>query len=562
MSLAAPTEARAVTLVPGGGLPGPRPPTTRHRWWPRLPPAALTLGVLMAIWLVWYPHSPDLAAQAYRTQLFSVDGFALWDNNWYGGHYLLGYSALFPAIGALIGLRAIGVIAVSLSTAMFARLARDHFGARAPIASALFALGAVGDLYIGRLTYALGVTFAVAAVLSVSRRRYALAALLSLACGATSPVAALFLALAATADLLTNRALVRAAVLAGPAAVVTLALTVLFSDGGYEPFSLGSLLAPVASTLVLVILLPARERLLRTGALLYLGLLTLSYVARSPMGSNAVRLGVLLTPSLLVGAVGVADARVALTRAATAIGRGTGAARRPTVSPRTARGVLVVAATATVLWQVNGPLVQSVQSAADPSTTTAYYRPVIRFLAAVQGNAPMRIEVAFTSSHWDATVLGRRFDLARGWERQLDLRYNGLFYGGVLTPAAYDRWLLDAGVRYVALSDAALDPSSRAEAQLIRGGLPYLREVFASQHWRVYAVLGAQPLASGPGRLASLGDDDFTLAADAAGAFLVRVRYTPLWHVTAGQATVGPAPDGWTRVTVARAGAIAVAARL
>ena len=76
----------------------------------------------------------------------------------------------------------------------------------------------------------------------------------------------------------------------------------------------------------------------------------------------------------------------------------------------------------------------------------------------------MRIEVAFTSSHWDATVLARRFDLARGWERQLDLRYNGLFYGEVLTRAAYQHWLLDTGVRFVVLSDARLDPSSVAEA--------------------------------------------------------------------------------------------------
>ncbi len=561
MSLAAPTQPAAPTLAAGPRALGPSPPAARGRW-PRVPPAALTLGVLVTIWLVWYPHSPDLAAQTYRTQLFSIDGFALWDNNWYGGHYLLGYSALFPAIGALVGLRAVGAIAVSLSTAMFARLARDHFGARGPIAAALFALGAIGDLYIGRLTYALGVTFAVAAVLAVSRRHYALAALLSLGCGATSPVAALFLALAAAADLLTNRARARAVSLAAPAAVVTLALTIPFSDGGYEPFSLGSLLAPVASTVVLVVLLPARERLLRAGALLYLGLLALSYLVRSPMGSNAVRLGVLLGPALLVGAVGVVDARVALTRAANAVGRLTGAARRPTVSTRTARVVLVAATTMIVLWQVNGPLVQSVQSAADPSTTASYYQPVTRFLAAAQGTEPMRIEVAFTSSHWDATVLGRRFDLARGWERQLDLRYDGLFYGGVLTAAAYDRWLLDAGVRYVVLSDASLDPSSRAEAELIRGGLPYLHEVFTSRHWRVYVVVGAQPLASGPGRLADLGDDDFTLRADAPGAFLVRVRYTPLWHVTAGQGTVGPAPDGWTRVTVARPGAVAVAARL
>ena len=117
-----------------GRCRGPAAPAARRavaRNWRRLPPAALMLGALLAIWIVWYPHSPDLAAQAYRTHLFSVNGFTLWDNNWYAGHYLLDYSVLFPPLGALLGLRAVGAIAVCLSTVMFARLAREHFGARA-----------------------------------------------------------------------------------------------------------------------------------------------------------------------------------------------------------------------------------------------------------------------------------------------------------------------------------------------------------------------------------------------------------------------------------------------
>lgn len=564
MTSLAPDRSRA--LPPGlTGEPGapraPGPARSRSAWRP--PPAALTLGALLTLWLVWYPHSPDLAAQAYRTHLFSLDGFALWDDDWYGGHYLPGYSVLFPPLGALIGLRAVGAIAVLGSTAMFAPLARARFGTRAPASTALFALGAVGDLYIGRLTYALGITFAVGAVLAIVRRRRGLAAVLSLACGATSPVAALFLALAATADLVTYRRPARAIVLGGPAIAVTLVLTVLFSDGGYELFSLSSLLAPLLSTLVLLLLLPARERLLRVGALLYLGLLLVSYVVRSPIGSNAARLGSLLIPALLAGAVGVEDARRALGRTAQRLAIGTRDGRRTrAVSASAARWVLYLAIGAIVLWQLDGPLVQSVQASGDPSTQPSYYRPVIRFLSGAQGGTPMRIEVAFTRSHWDATVLGDRFALARGWERQLDLRYNGLFYRGVLTPATYRRWLLDNAVRYVLLSDAALDPASRSEAALIRAGLPYLDPVFASAHWRVYAVAGATALATGPGRLLTLGGDGFTLGYGAPGATLVRVHYTPFWHVTAGAARVTRGPGGWTTVTATRPGIVAVRAQL
>ena len=46
------------------------------------------------------PSSADLAAQTFRSDLFSSHGFLLWNDYWYGGHYLPGYSVLFPPLGA------------------------------------------------------------------------------------------------------------------------------------------------------------------------------------------------------------------------------------------------------------------------------------------------------------------------------------------------------------------------------------------------------------------------------------------------------------------------------
>ncbi len=45
------------------------------------------------------PRTPDLAAQMHRVAVFAADGFAVWDNSWYGGHALPGYSLTFPALG-------------------------------------------------------------------------------------------------------------------------------------------------------------------------------------------------------------------------------------------------------------------------------------------------------------------------------------------------------------------------------------------------------------------------------------------------------------------------------
>jgi hypothetical protein len=173
----------------------------------------------------------------------------------------------------------------------------------------------------------------------------------------------------------------------------------------------------------------------------------------------------------------------------------------------------------------------------------------------------VRVEVPFTRGHWEAAWLAPRVSLARGWEKQLDERYDGVLLAKDLTAARYRAWLKQEAVSYVALPDAPLDHSSAAEGRLIEAGLPYLHEVERTQHWRIYEVRGATPLAQGPGTLSGLGHDWFQLRARAAGTFTVMVRYTRYWTVTAGAACVGRAPGGWTAVRARRAGAVRVAAR-
>jgi hypothetical protein len=203
-------------------------------------------------------------------------------------------------------------------------------------------------------------------------------------------------------------------------------------------------------------------------------------------------------------------------------------------------------------------LSQSVGASLSPSSHASFYTPVIDYLHRAAHGRPIRVEVPFTSSHWDADVLGAHFMLARGWERQVDTHYDGLFYGPQLTVSAYRAWLLDNGVSYVALSDAPLDFSSVQEAALIRAGLPFLRLSWRTRHWRIYEVLQAQALATGPGSLITLNGDGFTLVARHPGRFLVRVHYTPYWSVVSGAAMLGPAPGNWTEVYVGRACTIAV----
>ncbi len=137
----------------------------------------------------------------------------------------------------------------------------------------------------------------------------------------------------------------------------------------------------------------------------------------------------------------------------------------------------------------------------------------------------------------------------------------GVLLASGLTAASYGVWLRREAVAYVALPGRAARPLERAGGEADRGGLPYLREVFASRHWRIYEVLAATPLLSGPGRLETLASDSFTVLATRAGGMLVRLHYNRYLTVTAGVGCVGPGGGGWTGVDAARPGRLTVAAR-
>jgi hypothetical protein len=500
--------------------------------------AALALaGALVVAWLLAGPHSPDLAAQVYRVKLFEASGFSIWDDNWYGGHHMPGYSLLFPWAALLVGMRLVGALSVLASTWAFERLVVPLYGPGARWAALCFAAAAVGDLWIGRHTFAFGVAFGVLAVLALVRGRLLGAGLLAAGCSAASPVAGLLLALAGATHVLAERRLRAGIVLTAPALAVVLVLQALFPEGGWEPFAASSVFATLAVTLAFVYALPPRERLLRMGGLLYAPVTLLSLV-HTPMGSNVDRYAVLLAGPMLLAA---------LARSGWS-GRG-----RPL-------GAVALALGGILVWTAWGPVRESRGVAGDPSTEPAYYAPLERFLAK-HGGTLVRVEVPFTHSHWEAALLGPDVSLARGWERQLDTKYDGLFFSGGLTASSYGEWLRREAVGYVALPDVRLDSSAIAEAALIRGGLAYLREVLHTRHWRVFAVADPAPLASSPAKLVALGHDRFTLRFLRAGSSLVRVRYTRYWTPVHGGGCAEPGPEGWTAVSARGPGVVTVAAR-
>ena len=534
--------------MPGSGGVAHRTPVDLPTAWGRLAQVALAILALCltAIWLIADPRTPDLAAAVYRVDIFRQLGLAVWDEHWYAGHHLPGYSLLLGPLGAVVGLHVLGAVAVLSSTTLFERLARSFYGDGARWGAAFFAVAAVGDVWAGRMAFAVGVPLALASALSLRRGNGASAAVLGALCAAASPVAGALLGLAGLTATLASGSRRPVLVLAGPAAIVVGGLAVLFPEGGYEPYPILSFAATALVTLTFLWALPTAERSLRIGGRLYLLVCAACLAFHSPVGSNVERYGVLLAgPLLLCCSV---DRRIAGPRPASR--------RRSAL----AAPMLALALGAAAVWVVWGPARETIAVAGSPATSASYYAPVERFLAARAGG-PVRIEVPLTRTHWEAALLAPRVSLARGWEKQMDTRYNGVLLAPGLTAEKYGRWLREQAVAYVALPDVALDPSSAQEGRLIRRGVPFLREVSSGAHWRIYRVLRATPLVSGPARLRSLGHDSFALSAGSAGAVVVRVHFTRYWTLTRGHGCVGRAPGGWTAVRLSGPGTVLVSAR-
>jgi hypothetical protein len=196
------------------------------------------------------------------------------------------------------------------------------------------------------------------------------------------------------------------------------------------------------------------------------------------------------------------------------------------------------------------------------SSQQVYFTPLLTFLQGHDTPAG-RVEIVPTRLHWEVAYAAPTVPLARGWERQLDTADNPLFYAGdALAAPAYRAWLLDNGVRYVALPDVPLDYAGIAEGRLLSRGVAGLAPAWHDAHWRVFEVVGSEGIVSGPARLQLLDGGEVALDASGPGRVVLRVRYSRNWRVVAGRACVAQGPGSWTSLQVSRPGPVVLALRL
>ncbi|MDQ2621820.1 MAG: DUF1624 domain-containing protein [Actinomycetota bacterium] len=498
---------------------------------------------LAVIYLILAPLSADHAAQTFRTELFELSGPTVWNNYWFGGHYLPTYSLLAPPIGAWIGFRVMGVLAVIGTVLLFGIIARRQWGDAARAGVVWFAVAATISLFSGRITFALGILIATAAVYAAQRGGRVVPLILAGATGLASPVAALFLACLGfsyfVSERLARRPGWKGLEVAAVAFAVSGAVALLFPGGGDEPYVWSSFVPAIGLTLVAALFVPREQRLIRTGILIYAGSLLATFLIDTPMGGNVNRLGTLLLGPLLVIALAAGGVRYTGVR----------------------RLLLVLLLVLIAVWQVYPVTRDLAQVRGEAAVESSFYRPLEKVLGPKLAAAPARVEVVPVQSHWESARAAPAFPLARGWERQTDRHLNRIFYGDRLTADGYRQWLDRLAVAWVAVPDATLDYAGKKEAELVLGGLEFLREVPVGGDWRLFRVLDPTPMADPPARLTSLTTNGFTVTSPVAGDFLVRIRQSPYFRVAEGAGCVGPDDGGWSRVSFEVPGELEIESR-
>jgi hypothetical protein len=491
--------------------------------------AALT-AALSGIYLLWEPQTLDLSAQVFRADLWDEHGWVIYNDSWYSGHTVPGYSLLYPPLGAWLGPALLGVVCAVLAAIAFAAIAYRAYGERAWVGALWFGLAATVSLYGGRITFALGLALGLLAVLALQRRRPFWAAVAAVAAALASPVAGLFTALAAAAVLIASRLqpvatrsrrrLNRTAAAVLVAAVLAiLALAAAFPTSGFQPFTFDSFVWIPIACVVCFAVLPVGETTLRAAIVLYLLVSIAAFAFETPFGSNAIRFGAIFAGPVMA---------LALYR------------RRPVV--------LLLLAAPLLWWQWAATFYDVRAASGDPATDAAYYAPLVAELEDLGDGRPIRVEIPPTRSRWESVYVAEHVPLARGWLRQMESADFNEFTDDRLSAVAYAKWLRGHGVDYVAVPDARLDYLAGDEARLVAGsGLRYLDEVWSNEHWVLWRV---DPADEQGVRLDSVEPDGYALTVPGPGRYLIRMRYSPYLQIVSGEGCLEPQGEESTLLTV------------
>lgn len=478
-------------------------------------PVLLTTAVAAAVHLLWFfffaNSGGDIAAQDAWAEFVGRHPGTAYNLAWYGGVHPVSYSVVSPYLMSVLGVRSTMMIAGTVSSALTALILVRVPAVRNPLACALAgAFAYLCNALSGRVTFGLGMMFALGAVAAVfcwpyrwRYRRWAkavAAAPLAALATAGSPVAGLFLGVVAAALFLNKRRPGAYAIGLPPLVVVVLSAW-MFPFSGTQPMSLGTLSLPFLFAVLVFLLVPRDWSSVRTAAAVYGVGTLLTYVIDSQIGSNVSRMAMLFAGVVLLAAL-------------------------PYTAPRTRRWYALVVAFAGLNFWIGFKGVDDIVRTAPAASWNRELAPLVNQLQKV-GAERGRVEVVPASSHREASALDGYVNLARGWIRQADMERNPLFYDDTLNAVNYREWLDRWAVHYVVLPTGKPDSSGALkETALIQKGLPYLKAVWSDANWKMFRVLDPVPLADPPATVERAGADELTIRVQSAGRVLIRIPYS------------------------------------
>ncbi|MEU9188132.1 hypothetical protein AB0D14_27075 [Streptomyces sp. NPDC048484] len=499
---------------------GLRPVLRRHR----VPLLATvpTVPLYVVWWLFLATGGGDLAAQEAWAGFVSQHGGSAYSLFWYGGMHTANYSLISPYLMAAFGVRTVtvtaGLLAAWLAAALIVRT-----GIRRPLGPALLASLALWcNVASGRTTFALGVALGLAACVLLTRERRTAPAVAYATLAATaSPVAGLFLVVVGAGHALA-RDRARALALIVPPVVVVGATTVLFPFTGEQLMPAARIWPPALIGVVVLTLAPREWLVLRWSAIVYAAGTVLTYLIPSPVGTNVERLAELFAPAALLAALLAVP------------GPGHTAETDPARwrSHRRRRVALTVALVFSVGWVGK----KTVDDLAVSTVVPAWAHDTTSVVEALDrlGADRTRVEVVPARNHREATALARHVNLARGWNRQLDMERGRLFYDGTFSPRTYRAWLDRWAVGFVVLPSGKPDGFAEDEARLVRAGTPWLEPVWRDANWRIYRVRGAVPMVSAPATVVRADSAEVVVRVPRPGPVTLRIVFSPWLYAEGG----------------------------
>ncbi|KAB2591370.1 MFS transporter [Streptomyces arboris] len=524
-----PGTTKPSTTEPGAPEPGapesgtPEPSATSESAAPELPVtrarrllrhpvtiATAAAAVTHVLWFLFFANSGgDIAAQDAWAEFVGRHPGTAYNLAWYGGMHPVSYSVVSPYLMSVLGVRSTMMIVGTVSAALTALILVRVRAVRNPLACSLAGVFAyLCNALSGRVTFGLGMMFAVGAVAAVfcwpHRWRYkrwakaAVAAPLAALATASSPVAGLFLGVVAAALFLHKRRPGAYAIGLAPVAVVALS-SLLFPFSGTQPMSLGTVSLPFLFSVLVFVLVPRDWSTVRTAAAVYGFGTVLTYFVDSQIGSNVTRMAMLFAGIVLLAAL-------------------------PYTVPRSRRWYALVLAFAGLNFWIGFKGVDDIVRTTPDASWARSLAPLVNQLQQV-GAERGRVEVVPASSHREASALAT-YNLARGWNRQADMKRNPLFYDDTLDAVNYRQWLDRWAVHYVVLPTGRPDGGAERETELVGKGLSYLREIWSDQNWKLYRVLEPTPLADPPATVEKAGANELTIRVESAGRVLIRIPHS------------------------------------